>query len=304
MLAVKAEGAAKRAGLLPDDVILTFDGQNVKGPRELVALTGVAPQDRKVYVEIWRDRKKLVYSLPAVDGVVDQKLVARAESDLKAAQAAADRLRQGSGKDVPRAQKRLDDARAKLDRAVARLEGRVLSAQQKLATLDEGVAAPAPAPAAAAKPAPGKGRSLGVRTQSVSGRDAKNRGVQAGALILATKPDGAADHAGLKVNDVIVAFDGRAIASSGDLAKAVRGVHKKRKIFIEIVRNRERLVVTLLPEGATQPQWEGRKPPKPSGPEVEPAGSPQGQSRPDNRHLIPNRRPAEVGTALPEEDGA
>jgi len=49
------EGPAKDAGLLTNDIILTFDGQDVRNARELVSLVALAPVGGSVRVVVFRD---------------------------------------------------------------------------------------------------------------------------------------------------------------------------------------------------------------------------------------------------------
>jgi len=54
---------AEKAGLQPEDVILTFDGRNIENWNDITWYASTAGAGKKVAMEVWRDRKKIDISL-------------------------------------------------------------------------------------------------------------------------------------------------------------------------------------------------------------------------------------------------
>ncbi|MDR0501446.1 MAG: trypsin-like peptidase domain-containing protein [Coriobacteriales bacterium] len=80
---------------------------------------------------------------------------------------------------------------------------------------------------------------LGITLQTVNSRNAKQLGasVESGVYVGSVSSGSAADKAGLKQGDIIVAFDGKAVKSAGELLVDVRGHLVGDKVKITIDRN-------------------------------------------------------------------
>lgn len=88
---------------------------------------------------------------------------------------------------------------------------------------------------------------LGVSVQDVTPRLARDRdlSVTAGAIINDVMEDGPAEKAGLREGDVIVRFNGAAIADADDLTDAVRTAAPASQAGVEIQRRNEKKTVTV-----------------------------------------------------------
>jgi len=100
---------------------------------------------------------------------------------------------------------------------------------------------------------------LGVRIQNVDRDAARALGLPstAGALVFAVEPGGAADKAGVKVQDVILEFDGKEVAGSAQLPPLVGATAPGQKTTLKVFRDGKTLTLPItvgeLPrDGKTQ----------------------------------------------------
>jgi serine protease Do len=79
---------------------------------------------------------------------------------------------------------------------------------------------------------------LGVRIQAVTDELAESLGLgeARGALVSEVSPDGPADKGGVKVGDVIVKFDGKAVPTMRDLPRIVAETKIDKPVRVEVVR--------------------------------------------------------------------
>src|SRR6201984_3660188 len=66
-------------------------------------------------------------------------------------------------------------------------------------------------------------------------------------MIGTVEPDSAAEHAGLRPGDIIVALDGITIAGADDLVRALTGDKIGRSVAFDVLRGTERLTVAVVP---------------------------------------------------------
>lgn len=80
---------------------------------------------------------------------------------------------------------------------------------------------------------------LGITVQSVGPEHAKSFDLAkaSGALITSVEKDGPADHAGLQIGDIILKFDGKDMATSDDLVRAVASVSPGSSAKLQVWRN-------------------------------------------------------------------
>jgi serine protease Do len=72
-----------------------------------------------------------------------------------------------------------------------------------------------------------------------------NPAVDQGAAIVSVARGGPADRAGIRVGDIVVAFDGRPIAGAAELGEAIRAHRPGDRVEVVLVRGTERLTLTL-----------------------------------------------------------
>ncbi|MBI3902769.1 MAG: DegQ family serine endoprotease [Nitrosomonadales bacterium] len=89
---------------------------------------------------------------------------------------------------------------------------------------------------------------IGVTIQEVTRDLAESFGLgkTSGALVSNVEKGGAADKAGIQVSDVILKFDGKAIASSTDLPRIVAATHPGSKVTVQLWRRGDSKEVTLV----------------------------------------------------------
>jgi serine protease Do len=236
---VTKDSAAERAGVRANDVILQFDGENVRSTQQLTRLVRETAPGRTVKMAVMRDGKRIeVEVTPAAAPSPGDVLINR------------DEIR----RDVERELQALRDQLREF-----RYERRV----------------PAPGPPPAPLPpgdaqryrqfvvppgtedtfrwfgeefprsldrwlSPGRGR-LGVTVQELTPDLAAYFGVSDGVLISSVDADRPAAKAGLKAGDVITAVDGKAVKSSGDLVEQLAG--KQGDVTIAVTRDKKALTL-------------------------------------------------------------
>ena len=114
---------------------------------------------------------------------------------------------------------------------------------------------------------------LGVKIRSISDDIAETIGVteNAGALVESVTKDGPAAKAGILDGDVIVRFDGKEIATSRALPKAVARTQQGKEVDVEILRKGQKQVMKIIvgrlqeddekkPTAAAKPDTPGKAP--------------------------------------------
>ncbi len=90
-------------------------------------------------------------------------------------------------------------------------------------------------------------RKLGARVSTLDAAVARELRLPSasGARVVAVEPDSAAAEAGLRVDDVILAVDGRAVAYAGDLPRIVASAPIRRPVRMRVWRNKKKLVLKV-----------------------------------------------------------
>ncbi len=92
-----------------------------------------------------------------------------------------------------------------------------------------------------------KSRALGAELEGLKNTKqlAEFFGVEKGALVRSVDADSAAERAGLKAGDVIVAVDGKPADTAHEVGKLLRSAGSDRPVAIEVMRNRVKQTLTL-----------------------------------------------------------
>ncbi|MEK7378043.1 MAG: PDZ domain-containing protein, partial [Candidatus Binatota bacterium] len=88
---------------------------------------------------------------------------------------------------------------------------------------------------------------LGVLIQKITPEIAESLGLEKawGALVANVSKDGPADHAGVKVGDVIIEFDGKEIKESNDLPIIVARTPVDKKARLKVLRDKKEVALTV-----------------------------------------------------------
>ena len=88
---------------------------------------------------------------------------------------------------------------------------------------------------------------LGVLIQKITPEIAESLGLEKarGALVANVSKDGPADHAGVKVGDVIIEFDGKEIKESNDLPIIVARTPVDKKARLKVLRDKKEVTLTV-----------------------------------------------------------
>jgi serine protease Do len=235
---VTKDSAAERAGVKANDVIVQYDGENVRSSQQLTRLVRETVAGRTVKMALMRDGLRVdVEVTPALPPALADELLNRGE------------------------------IRGDIDREMQAL-------RDQLRELRRERALPAPAPPAPAPPgsaplyrqwafppgsgdawrrfgeefprsldrllSPGRAR-LGVGVQDLTPDLASYFGVSSGVLVSSVEADRPAAKAGLKAGDVITAIDGKAVKSPVELVEQLAG--KQGDVTISVTRDKKALTL-------------------------------------------------------------
>ncbi len=235
---VTKDSAAERAGVRANDVIVQFDGENVRSTRQLTRLVRETVPGRMVKMALMRDGKRVEVDVtPTVAPDPVDVLINR------------------------------DDIRGDVERQMQALRDQLRQYRNERRL-------PAPAPPAPQPPgnaqryrqwalppgtedtsrwfgdefsgtlerflSPGRAR-LGVGVQDLTPDLAAYFGVSAGVLVSSVDADRPAARAGMKAGDVMTAIDGKAVKSPGELVEQLVG--KQGEVTIAVTRDRKALTL-------------------------------------------------------------
>ena len=194
---VDSETPAARAGLKAGDVIVAFDGERVRSPRQLDRLVQETPPGRSVKMSIVRDGAKLDIDV----------------SPEPSQFAGAVPRRRGHDADSFSFKRDLDTGRMTDDVFEDRWTRKFERFAVPSLEFDwEG----------GDHPVVIWGRSrLGVSAEEVSGQLAAYFGVESGVLVRQVDENSAAAKAGVKAGDVITAVNGKAVKDAADLRRQI-----------------------------------------------------------------------------------
>lgn len=205
---VREDSPAEKAGFRQGDIVVEFDGERVRSTRQFTRLVQETPAGREVQAVVIRDGQRTTLSVePAPGG--------------------------------GRTFRYFDDDE---------------SWNLLMPTPPDPPAPPAP-PAAPAPPAPpsrpfelfphfegffsSSGR-LGITVDSLSDQLADYFGTEDGVLVTSVAAGSAAEKAGVKAGDVIVAINGEAVASPSALARRSGRLEEGGEFTLDVVRNKQK----------------------------------------------------------------
>ena len=230
---VRADGPAEAAGIEAGDVIVEFDGERVRGARQLARLVEETPAGRAAPVRVLRGGSPMTLS------------VTPAESSGRAARVPrgfADRIRVEVDE--------LEDRRAEIaERAREFAESEELAVLRGLPEVFRGFATRRA----------GRAR-LGIRAESVRGQLAEYFGTEAGILVEHVDDGTPGAAAGLRAGDVITAIDGQAVDDLGALRRQLARLEPGAAFGVTIVRDRAETSLTVEPAEEEEEEEESPRP--------------------------------------------
>ena len=217
---VRADGPAEAAGIEAGDVIVEFDGERVRGARQLARLVEETPAGRAAPVRVLRGGSPVALSVTPAEGPGRAARVPRGF---------ADRIRVEVDQ--------FEDRRAEIEeRAREFAESEELAVLRGLPEVFRGFATRRS----------GRAR-LGIRVGSVGGQLAEYFGTEAGILVEHVDDGTPGAAAGLRAGDVITAIDGQAVDDLRALRRLLARLEPGAAFAVTIVRDRAETSLTVEP---------------------------------------------------------
>jgi membrane-associated protease RseP (regulator of RpoE activity) len=222
---VREGSPAEKAGLKAGDVIVEFDGERVRSTRQFTRLVQETPAERQVQTVVMRDGQRTTVSVqPAAP---ESRWESLFDSDHGFAYRLAPRPAPvppspPAAPRAPRAPRPPDaiEAFPQLERFFYSSSGR-----------------------------------LGVQVQDLSDQLASHFGTKDGVLVTSVTDNSAAAKAGLIAGDVIVAFNGTAVTTPGELSRQVQEMSENQEFTLEIVRDKKNQTLKGKLEPRQQRRW-------------------------------------------------
>ena len=227
---VRADGPAEAAGIETGDVIVEFDGERVRGARQLARLVEETPAGRSAPVRVLRGGSPVALS------------VTPAESSGWAA-----RMPRGFADRIRVEVDEFANRRAEIEERARELaESEELAVLRGLPEVFRGFATRRPG-----------GVRLGIRADSIGGQLAEYFGIEAGILVEHVDDDTPGAAAGLRAGDVITAIDGQAVDDLPALRRQLARLEPDAAFGVTIVRDRAETSLTVEP---TAEEEDGERP--------------------------------------------
>lgn len=236
---VSEDSPAADAGLRADDVIVRFDGEEIRSARHLARLVRETPPERVVDLAFLRDGERRTAEVrigertagwPGLDSERMEEIHGRIEDAMERRGEAMERLDDLEG---------LEDLEGRLEDLDLEIEGRAFAVR-------------------------GRGR-LGVRLQPLTDQLADHFGADDGGALVAAVRDGSpAAAAGVRAGDVIVRVGDRDVRSPGDVARVVRSADAGPVTVIVVRDGDERSVTVEIPERERSGKMGAARPASPS----------------------------------------
>lgn len=216
---VRADGPAAAGGVESGDVIVAFDGERVRGARQLARLVQETPAGRTVPVRVRRGGAPVTLTVTPEEAAGWRGRLPEMVADRVRLQFNQDGLLEADELAVLR---RLPDVL----RGVGRRAGRV---------------------------------RLGIRAESVDGQLAGYFGADAGVLVEHVEDGAAGSAAGLRAGDVITAIDGNAVDGLAALRRQLARLEAGAAFEITVVRDRAETSLTAETAAPEEPDRRRRR---------------------------------------------
>jgi serine protease Do len=222
---VREGSPAEKAGLKAGDVIVEFDGERVRSTRQFTRLVQETPAERQVQTVVMRAGQRTTVTVQPTSPE------ARWESLLDSDHTFAYRLapRPAPVPPSPPAAPRAPRAPRPPDvvEAFPHLERFFYSSSGR----------------------------LGIQVQGLSDQLGTYFGTEDGVLVTSVTDNSAAAKAGLMAGDVIVAINGTAVNTSGELSQRVQELGESQEFTLDIVRDKKKQTLKGKLEPRPQRRW-------------------------------------------------
>ena len=221
---VREGSPAEKAGLKAGDVIVEFDGERVRSTRQFTRLVQETPAERQVQTVVMRAGQRTTVTVQPTGP--ETRWESLFDSDSSFAYRVAPRPpappTPPAAPRAPRAPRPPDvvEAFPHLERFFYSTSGR-----------------------------------LGIQVQGLSDQLAAYFGTKEGVLVTSVTDNSAAAKAGLIAGDVIVAFNGTAVNTSGDISEQVQEMTENQEFTVDIVRDKKKQTLKGKLEPRQQRRW-------------------------------------------------
>jgi serine protease Do len=237
VITVTDGSAAAKAGVKVNDVVVQFDGENVRSAQQLTRLVRETAADRTVKLAVVREGKRVDLDVaPTAEP---------AQADTVRFYVNSDQIRGDVEKDIESLQGQIID-QYRLQRRAPEPGGPAMPGQGLMFRREmPGAGSAFGWSGEGTGPwnfmvAPGRGR-LGVLTQELSPELAAYFGVKDGVLVSSVQADSPAAKAGIKAGDVITSANEKAVASVDELVKALG--EKEGEVSIGLTRDKRAMTL-------------------------------------------------------------
>jgi serine protease Do len=236
---VAANSPAASAGVVKGDVVVSFDGENVRSAQQFTRLVRETPPGRTVKMVVTRGGKRIDLTVTPDDARADTFNLLVDDEGIKAE----------IEREITRARPEIDAPRERRFRTMP--PEPMLPPGQRVPPPNTGVFRwyenePGDRVFAFST---GKGR-LGVTVQDLTPELAEFFAVKDGVLVSSVAKDTPAAKAGIKAGDVITAVDGKTVGSSSELVDQLR--EKNGDVTIAVMRDKKAITLkTTLDDKAT-----------------------------------------------------